>query len=259
MSVLQLVDVETARQARGLRLVYLADVPSPWSQAAKAIVEFKQIPALLVRKTARDTAVQAWTGVPNAPVAVYDDEPPRSSWGEILELAERIAPERPLVPHDPEQRIEMYGLSNEVLGAGGLVWSTRLAAIETSLSTEGAQGFMLPAAQYLGARYGYAPGCGSAARARAVEILGVLRARLQRAKRAGHDYYLGNAPTALDFYSAASMIALALLPQDQCPVHPKLRPGFEQLGVEVRSAVAPELLEHRDRMLANHFRLPLQL
>jgi glutathione S-transferase len=259
MSALQLVDVETARQARGLRLVILANVPSPWSQAAKTILDFKQLPGLVAIKSSRDTATQAWTGVPNAPVAVYDDEPPRSGWAEILELAERLAPEPSLVPRDPEQRIAMYGLSHELLGAGGLVWSVRLAAIETSLSTEGAQGFMLPAAQYLGARYGYTSGCGAAARKRAIEILGVLRDQLQKAKRAGHEYYLGNTPTALDIYSAASMNALAMLPPEQCAVHPKLRPGFEQLGTEVREALAPELLEHRDRVVAKHFKLPLQL
>jgi glutathione S-transferase len=259
MSALQLADVETARQARGLRLVTLSSVPSPWSQAAKAIIELKQIPGLLVIKSSRDTAIQAWTGVPNAPVAVYDDEPPRSGWAEILELAERLSPETPLVPSDPELRISMYGLSHELLGAGGLVWSARLAGLETSLSTEGKQGFILPVAQYLAARYGYTAGCGVAARAHAVEILGVLRQQLQKAQRSGHDFYLGNTPTALDIYSAASMNALAMLPAEQCPVHPKLRPGFEQLGAEIRDALAPELLEHRDRMVAKYFTLPLQL
>lgn len=259
MSVLQLVDVETARQARGLRLVILADVPSPWSQAAKAILELKQIPAMLVRKTARDTASQAWTGVPNAPIAIYDDEPPRSGWVEILELAERLSPEIPLVPRDPAERVQMYGLSNELLGAGGLIWSVRLAAIETSVTTEGAKGFVLPVAQYLAARYGYTPGCGAAARTRAIGIVGHLREQLQSAKRAGHEYYLGSTPTALDIYSAACINALAMLPRDECPVHPKLRPGFEQLGVELGDALAPELLEHRDRMLAKYFKLPLQL
>src|SRR5262245_53513254 len=130
MSTFEIVDVETARQARGLRLVILADVPSPWSQAAKTILEIKKIPTKLARKTGRDTEVQAWTGVVNAPVAVYDDEPPRSGWAEILELAERLQPEPSLIPSDPEQRAWMYGLSHELMGAGGLVWCGRLASIE---------------------------------------------------------------------------------------------------------------------------------
>lgn len=259
MSALQLVDVETARQARGLRLVILADVPSPWSQAAKAILELKQIPGLLVRKTARDSQIQAWTGVSSAPIAIYDDEPPRSGWAEILELAERLQPEAPLVPSDPADRVRMYGLSHELLGAGGLVWCARLAALDTTFATEGAKGFLLPIAQYLAPRYGYTPGCGAAARARAIAIADHLRDQLQKAKRAGHDYYLGSTPTALDVYSAAAVNALALLPAGQCPTHPRLRSGFAQLGVELGDALAPELIEHRDRMLAKHFELPLQL
>lgn len=259
MSTLQMVDVETARQARGLRLVILAHVPSPWSQAAKTILEIKRIPGLLVRKTARDTAVQAWTGVPNAPVAVYDDEPPRSGWVEILELAERLQPEPALVPSDPEQRVSMFGLSNELLGAGGLIWSARLSTLETSFTSEGGQGFALPVAKYLGERYGYTPGCGAAARARAIGILGLLCEKLQKAKREGHAYYLGNTLTALDIYSAAAINALALLPPDQCATHPALRSGFEQMGLDLGDAVGPELLDHRDRMLAKHFQLPVQL
>src|SRR5437868_3752312 len=54
MPMLQIADVEMARAARGLRLVMLTDAPSPWSQAAKAIFELKQIPGLLVRMPVRD-------------------------------------------------------------------------------------------------------------------------------------------------------------------------------------------------------------
>jgi glutathione S-transferase len=259
MNALEIVDVETARQARGLRLVILADVPSPWSQAAKTILEIKKIPAMLVRKTGRDTEVQAWTGVVNAPVAVYEDEPARSGWDEILELAERLQPEPSLIPSDPEQRAWMYGLSHEIFGAGGLVWCGRLAAIETSLATAGAQGFGVPVAQYLGTRYGYSPGCGSAARERAKQILGVLRGQLQKAKREGHEYYLGNELTALDIYSAAAFNALAMLPHEQCPAHPRARKGMELMGAELGDAITPDLLEHRDRIVAKHFSLPMQL
>jgi glutathione S-transferase len=256
---LQVVDVETARNARGLRLVILGDVPSPWSQAAKTILEFKQIPASIVRKSVRDHAVQAWTGIPNAPIAIYDNEPPRSGWAEILELTERLRPEVPLVPSDPEQRVLMYGLSHELLGAGGLVWSARLFTLDASFASDGAKGFSLPLAKYLAARYGYTPGCGGAARARAIEILALLRGHLQKSRRAGHDYYLGSAPTALDIYSAAAVNTLVMLPHDQCPTHPGVRSAFEWMGAELRDAIAPELLAHRDQMVAEHFSLPMQL
>jgi hypothetical protein len=259
MTSLQIVDVETARTARGLRLVILTDVPSPWSQAAKAILELKQIPALLVRKSARDQTVQAWTGVPNAPVAIYDDEPPRSGWADILELSERLQPDVSLVPSDAELRVAMYGLSHELLGPGGLIWSARLFTIEDSLASEGKRGFSLPAAKFLGARYGYTPGCGPAAKARAIAILGVLRKQLLKAKQAGHDYYLGSTPTALDIYSAAAINTVLQLPAEQCPTRPAFRSAFEYMAAELGDALAPELVAHRDRVVARHFELPLQL
>ena len=59
----QFVDLETARNASGLRLVLLRGVPSPWSQAAKAIVEIKGIDALGLWRGAGDAAISSWTGV----------------------------------------------------------------------------------------------------------------------------------------------------------------------------------------------------
>lgn len=259
MSSFQIVDLETASSARGLRLVILADAPSPWSQAAKTIFELKQIPGLLARKTARDEFVEAWTGVANAPVAVYEFEPPRSGWAELLELAERLRPDISLVPRDPELRARMFGLSHELLGAGGLMWSARLFTIAESLESEGRRGFALPVAKWLAARYGYAPNCAEPARAKAIEILGVLARQLQSAARAGHEYYLGNTPSALDIYSVAVMNVFAMLPPEQCPAHPGARRAFEWMGAELQRAIAPELIAHRDRVLAEHFQLPLVL
>lgn len=259
MTSLQIVDVDTARAARGLRLVVLTDVPSPWSQAALTIVEMKKLPALVVKKPLRDKVIPEWTGVSNAPIAVYDDEPPRSGWAEILQLAERLQPEQALVPKDPEDRVRMFGLSHEIMGAGGLIWSARLYTLEASHASEGAKGFMLPIAKYLGARYGYTPGCGPAANERAKQILGVLRAQLRAANERDHDYYLGREPSALDVYSAAAINTVAQLPPHQCATHPMVRPAFDYMGAELGDALAPELLAHRDRMVERHFSLPLTM
>lgn len=257
MSTLPIVDVETARNARGLRLVVLGDVPSPWSQAAKTIVELKRIPAVLVKKKYGDTTVQAWTGIANGPIALYDDEPPRTGWAEILELAERIQPEHPLVPRGPEQRVQLFGLGHELLGAGGLMWSARLFTLEASFASDGAQGFVLPVAKYLAERYGYTPGCGAAAKAHAYEILAVMHARLQRAAESGHDYLLGSEVGALDVYLAAVLNALAPLPSEQCPMHRAVRPAFEHMRSELQEALTPELLAHRERVVSRHFQVPL--
>ena len=45
----------------------------------------------------------AWTGMRNAPIAVLDDEPPQSTWHEILLLAERVGSGPSLMPTDPHR------------------------------------------------------------------------------------------------------------------------------------------------------------
>src|SRR4051794_29276424 len=98
------VDLETARTARGVRVVVGGAVPSPWSEAAKALFHVKRIPFLAVRAQRDQAQVAPWLNSRNAPVVLHDDEPPRSGWAEILALAERLGGERALVPEDPERR-----------------------------------------------------------------------------------------------------------------------------------------------------------
>lgn len=257
MNALPIVDVETAKSGRGLRLVVLGDVPSPWSQAAKTLVELKQIPALLVKKKYGDTTIQAWTGIANGPIALFDDEHARTGWAEILHLVERLQPERALIPKEPELRIALFGLGHELLGAGGLMWCARLFAIDASLESAGARGFLLPVATYLAERYGYTPGCGVAAKVHALDILRVLQERLLHANEHDHAYLLGNELSALDVYLAAVLNAIAPLPSEQCPMHRAVRPAFEFIHSELHAALTPELLSFRDRIVAEHFQLPL--
>jgi len=252
------VDLETARNASGLRLVVLADVPSPWSQAAKAIIELKGIDAVAVRMPLNDAAVRSWTGVRNAPVALYEDEPPRSGWAEILALAERLQPEPALIPHEPRERALMHGLSHELMGEGGVLWCSRLLTIDNSIASDGKHGYPVPVARYLGARYGYAPGCGARARACLVQALSGLDEQLQIGRAAG-PYYFGERRSALDIYSAMAVNTLALLPPQACPMHPVLRDALEWLQGELADAVPSSLIEHRDMMFSRHLALPIEL
>src|SRR5262249_46291728 len=115
-AVTEFVDLETAKAARGMRLVVVGSVPSPWSESAKAIFRIKKIPFVAVRLVGKDDALRAWTGVSNAPAAMHDDEPPRTGWAEILALAERVAPEPALVPEAADDRATMFGWAHEILG-----------------------------------------------------------------------------------------------------------------------------------------------
>ena len=75
---MQYISVVEARAREGLRLVLTAGVPGPWGEAAKALVNYKEIPWVAVRQGAggRNADLAEWTGQTSAPVAVYDDLPP---------------------------------------------------------------------------------------------------------------------------------------------------------------------------------------
>jgi glutathione S-transferase len=128
------VSVEEAIPMRGLRLVLTRGVPGPWGEAAKAILHVKKIPYAKVAQVAgeNDAALVRWTGAANAPTAMYDDERPRSDRHAILFLAERLAPNPPLLPSDPDERALCYGLSHEIAGELGFGWCRRLMLLEPS-------------------------------------------------------------------------------------------------------------------------------
>src|SRR5262245_16547147 len=129
------VDVARARALPGLRLVLTAGVPGPWGEAAKGVFHAKGIPFTRVAQTAGadNDDLFEWTGHRNAPVAVYDDERPRTGWTEILWLAERLRPEPALVPADPEDRVRCFGLAQELLGENGFGWCRRLMLLRPAM------------------------------------------------------------------------------------------------------------------------------
>ena len=64
--------------SRGLRLVFVRGVPSPWGMAAKTLFEIKGIeylPAPL-ELAGRNEEIVAWSGQNSAPVVAWNDEPP---------------------------------------------------------------------------------------------------------------------------------------------------------------------------------------
>src|SRR5690349_14276478 len=108
------VSVEQAIAASGLRMVVVGGVPSPWGEAAKGILHVKQIDWLAVRLAYDSEPLRQWAGQRSGPVAVYDNEPPRAGWAEILLLAERLQPTPSLLPADGADRATMFGLAHEI-------------------------------------------------------------------------------------------------------------------------------------------------
>ncbi|HET9062523.1 MAG TPA: glutathione binding-like protein [Candidatus Binatia bacterium] len=255
------VDIDTARNTRGLRLVLTRGVPGPWGESAKGILWVKRIPYSRVAQEAggANEALIAWTGRADAPIAMYDDEPPRSGWIDILRLAERIAPEPALIPEDPHLRARMFGYANELCGEHGFGWSRRLMMIDRMLPRDGdplrGEGPM----QTLGRRHGYSRAAAAKAPARVAAILSALSAVLSEQYAAGRPFFVGDRLSALDIYWAAFAALLEPLPSDLCPTPDYIRPLYVLDDPELRSTAAPLLAEHRDRVYREYLELPVRL
>src|SRR5688572_6689142 len=176
---LEYVDLETAKAAKGTRVVLNALVPSPWSEALKGLLAIAGLPALAVRRAMDNTAIDAWTGVDNAPAVFHDREPIRSNWAAIVGLVDRLAPSRGILPAVPAERADVIGTLDAIAGEGGIGWNARLAMIDASLQSGGATGFPLQIAKYLGKRYGYSPEAIAAARTRMEAQVGFVASKLR--------------------------------------------------------------------------------
>jgi glutathione S-transferase len=253
----QYVTVEDAIQQRGLRMVVVSNVPSPWGEAAKGILHIKGIEWAAVRLAYDSELLQAWSGHRNGPVAIYNDERPRAGWDEILLLAERLAPEPALLPKDPADRALVMGLAHELCDEGGLGWTRRLQLIHAGL--QGAGGFNERVAKYLGKKYGYRVEDSAVYTPRVIALLHMLAARLKAQRAAGRRYYVGDSLTAVDVYSATFMALFGPLPEEQCKMDPATRAAFSTLDEETADALDPILREHRDMMYAQYLVQPLSL
>jgi len=249
------VEIEAAKKLPGLRLVLSAGVPGPFGEAARYCFEVKQIPYVRVRQVPlqSDAALLAWTAQTSAPVAIFEQERPRTSWVEILQLAERLASKPPLIPARPEERMRMWGLCHEIAGDGGFGWQRRLMMVHGAVSANADPSGVMA---HLGRKYGYTPETGAAAAARSAEILRTLSAQLVAQRDAGSRYLVGETLSAADLYWAAFATMLEPLPEADCPLPAMLRAAYIA-PPEVREAAHPALLEHRDFVYREHIGLPL--
>ena len=114
-------------------------VPGPWSEAAKAILTLRNVEFAAVEQLGGrpNPALVEWTGHRNAPIALYENEPPRVRWLEILDLAERLGSGASLVPEDRNERMLMVGLINEIAGDRGMAWNARLLMLNAGFRAQG--------------------------------------------------------------------------------------------------------------------------
>lgn len=258
---MEYLEPDIARNRRGLRLVLTAGVPGPWGEAAKSIFGLKGIEYLPVRQTAGESnpALIAWTGHANAPQAVLDDEPARTGWAEILLLAERLAKAPALIPDDPHERALLFGLCFEICGEDGLGWHRRLQMMDGMLRLpEAATHPGLETARVIGRRYGYSREAADRSSRRIRQILRLFSEQLAAQARRGSAYLIGQQVSAADVYWSTFAAMLKPMPESLCPMPAPMRASYEALTPEISAALDPALLAHRDRIYAEHLKLPVE-
>lgn len=239
------IPFEDAVTKRSLRMTVVSGVPSPWGEAAKGIFHIKGLNWFAVRLDPANEDLVKWSGSASAPSVVYEDEPPRSGWKEILLLAERLAPSPSLLPAEPSDRALAFVLAQELCGEGGLGWSRRLWLTHIGLREKG--GFAKPVAGYLAQKYGYSEQAGAASHGRVIEILKLFSERLAAQQAKGSDYFFDCGMTALDIYAATFAGLLQPLPDEVCTMRAATRMAFSDVDEETLES-AEGLLKHRDLM-----------
>lgn len=260
MTTIEYVDVATARDAPGVRIVVFGHMPSPWSEAAKGLFRVANVPVRAVRRMRDGAEITAWTGVDNAPVVLHDAEPVRTHWAAITTLASRLAGPDVVIPDEVSARAEAMGLLHEIAGEDGIGWNARLAMIHATLTSEGKRGFRLVVGQYLAKRYGYTPEAAARGRTRIERQLQILRDRLRSQQALGHAYLGGARVSALDVYCATFLTPLSALSPEDCPAFdPALRQGFASAHENLGDLVPAELVAHRQMILERHLTWPIEL
>jgi glutathione S-transferase len=254
---LQYVSLDEAKTRSGLRMVVVPDAPSPWSESAKGILHVKGLEWAPVKLDDRCEKLRDWSGHRSAPVVLFDGDPPRADWTEILMLTERLAPSVSLLPTDPMDRACVLALSREICGEAGLGWSRRMQLVHAGMNDEG--GFPVRVARYLARKYGYCPDMGATSGSRVAGLLRILASRLEAQRNAGSDYYVGDALSAADIYSASFMAMFKPLPCELCNMREDIRGAFETTDPVTQAALNPILFEHRDAVYHRHLALPLSL
>ncbi len=258
---MEYISVEQARNMSGLRIVLSPGVPGPWSESAKGICHVKKLAYVPARQEigGENRALQEWSAQATAPVVAWNDERPRSTWIEQLFLFERLAPEPPLIPASIEDRMLMFGYTNELCGENGFGWSKRLMLVHPTLTNPTASEQSRAFSTYIGDKYGYDPAKAEAAPARCAEILRTLGNRLEQQRVRGSKFFIGQQLSALDIYWAAFAALIQPLPQELCPMPQAFRKMYTNTDPVIQAAVSPLLMEHRDFIYHTYLQLPVDL
>ena len=249
------LSVAQAREQGGLRLVLTAGVPGPWGESAKAILAYKGIGFAPVFQEGGgvNAELRDWTGQTSAPVAMLDELPPVSHWLDLLHLAERLAPDPSLLPEDPDDRMQVLGLSAMIAGVDGIGWNRRVQILNPMLGMDNPPESVVRMAK----KYACTAEAMPLATERLAKTLALLDAKLQHQSEEGSRYFVGAEPSAADFYWANFAAMFKPLPPDVNPMPGYMRAGYESADAATMTGFSERLEQHRDYMYAHHITLPL--
>jgi glutathione S-transferase len=267
---LKYVSISEARRMSGLRIVLGAyPIPGPWRESCKGVFHVKDlqyVPVQTANEGSSDLALGMggtqtelieWTGQASAPVVAWNDERPRSSWIDQLNLAERLAPSPPLIPDDVEDRARMFGLANELLGENGLVWAKRLLMVDGPLKSLAANDRQRGFWTFLGGKYGYSPAAAEQAAQRIEAVVRALANQLASQRARGKRHLIGDRLSALDVYWAACCGVLDPMPPERCPMADAFRGVYGNTDPRIEKALTRELREHRDFIYDEYLEMPI--
>lgn len=252
------LSVAEGRVHKGLRLVLTMGLPAPWGESAKAILTLRNVPYAAVGQEpmGANEDLIAWTGIRNAPIAVYDDEPPVHNWYDILMLAERLGSGPSLLPARSAERARCLGLAIEIAGEEGFAWNARLWMLAGFAGADPSQARSETERRIL-KQYRVSAAAIDAAPGRVADIVRNLAQQMHGQRERGSEYLVGPQLTALDVYWACFSQMIAPLPPEVNPVPDYVRDLYGTPPPAVAAALDPLLLEHRDRIFERHIGLPL--
>ncbi len=254
------VEVADAIKMPGLRVVLTPTVPGPFSESAKGILRVKKLPYVKARQDilGPNPDLLRWSAQTTAPVACWNDEPPRSTWTEQLFLFERLAPTPRLIPEDWDDRVLMFGLANELMSENGFSWNRRHIMVRDFTRPDRDEKTREIYAA-LGRKYWFGPEAAEAAPLRCAEIMNRLTKQLESQHARGSRFLIGTSLTALDIYWACIAAMLVPLPNDQCPMPDLFRDVYTNTDPVVQKATSKVLMEHRDFIYREYLELPVDL
>jgi len=252
------LSVAEGRALKGLRLVLSRGIPGPWSEAAKAVMNLRNVPYAPVGQepAGPNDELVAWTGMRNAPIAVHDNEPPLSGWHDILMLAERLGSGPSLLPASAAERALSLGFTMEIASPGGFGWNARMWMMARYYGADLGASATQTERSMLN-QYGFSAAAVAAAPTRVADILQALARQMHAQRQRGSEYLVGSQLHVVDLYWACFSQMIAPLSQDVNPMPDYLRNLYQSPPPEAAAALEPVLIEHRDCIFRRHIGLPL--